>query len=258
MDPQSAATVLDGSWTQIGIIIGAVFALGAAALGLVDISKGLWIRLDQSGFIFVKQALAPFDTTLRAALGTGQSWQEALAALWLNGCDKSLQKAAAKSLMRLGLSPETAPHIAKVLQIEPKAFGTAVIAINGGKPLTDDQAALLSRFDASIDCRLDAAYERADRRYRLIARCLAAGAAVLLALFAGGVLFADACAAAIAGGPSNAVCLSGGSILGGYLSSRYLALAIIVGLIAIPFAPIFKDLVSTIAATAQRLKSTGS
>lgn len=261
MDPHSVA-VLSGSWTQIGLAIGAVFAMGAAALGLVDISKGLWIRLDQSGFIFVKQALAPFDNALRAALGSGQSWQESLAAHWLNGRPKDEQKAIARSLIRLGLSAENAPHMAKVLQIDAKAFAAAILATREAKPLGEEHASLLHRFDTAIDCRLDAAYERADRRYRLIARCLAASIAVLLALFAGGVLFADACAAAIAGnlasGLPNTVCETGGNVIAGYLTSRYLALAIIVGLVAIPIGPVLKDLVSSLAAAAQHMKAAKS
>jgi hypothetical protein len=251
--------ILDGSLSQIGIIIGAVAALGAAAQGLVDVTKGVWIQADNSGFRFVKEALAPFDTALRAALGMGQSWQETLWAHWLNGRDKNDQKAIAKSLIRLGLSPENSGAIAKVVQVDAAVFAATIEAINTGKPLSEDQVNLLGRFDATIDSRLDAAYERADRRYRSCARNIGAGIAVLLAVFAGAFLYADACTAAVAatavpGGATDSGCGDAFS-LSAYLGSRHFTLAVLVGLIAVPLAPVSKDVVSAIGAAAKAVKA---
>lgn len=294
-------TILTGSLAQVGVILGAVAALGAAAQGLVDVTKGWWINMDQSGFVFVKQALAPFDTALRAALGTGQSWQETLWAHWLNGRDKNDQKAIAKSLIRLGLSPENTATISGIVKVDPVVFATVIEAINTGQDLTPDQVNLLGRFDAAIDARLDAAYERADRRYRSFARNIGAVLAVALAIFAGGFLFSDACVAATTKAKTNActaattastettavtetaastdttttpetattaeakadtpkcfvndVCVPADGIPLGYLGSRYFALAILVGLIAVPLAPVSKDLVSAIGAAAKAVKA---
>ena len=54
---QTCRPYCDGSIGQIGAIIGAVTALGAAAQGLVDVTKGFWINVDVSGFTFIKQSL---------------------------------------------------------------------------------------------------------------------------------------------------------------------------------------------------------
>ena len=95
------------------------------------------------------------------AVGEGQSWEETLWVHWLNGREKSDQKAIAKSLIRLGLSPHSAHAIGKTVQVAPKAFANAVAALNAGHDLTSDQINLLGRFDAIVDARIDAAYERA-------------------------------------------------------------------------------------------------
>lgn len=259
MENDVTTGILDGSLTQIGIIIAAVAALGAAAQGLVDVSKGLWIKWDDSGYVFVKQALAPFDAALKAALGKGQSWQETLWAHWLNGRDKSDQKAIAKSLIRLGLSPETAAAAASVVKVDADTFAATIQAISAGAELSTEQVNLLGRFDAAIDARLDAAFERADRRYRSVARNAAAAVAVLLSIFAGGFLYADACVAAITSAAAesaiNNVCLPDRNVIIGYLGSRYFILSILVGLIAVPVAPVSKDLVSAIGAAARAVKA---
>ncbi|MDY0873933.1 hypothetical protein [Dongia rigui] len=257
--------ILTGSLQQVGIIIGAVAALGAAAQGLVDVTKGVWIRSDAVGFFFVKDALQPFDAALSTALGQGQVWQKVLWAHWLNGRDTADQKGIAKALIKLGLSPRNSADVAKALAIDAKAFADTIDALNQGAALTEVQLNILGRFDATIDARLDAAYERADRRYRSTARNIGAGIAVLLAVFAGAFLYADACAAA-AGNAADAsnmaggVCAAGsslafGDLLWGYLGSRYFPLSILIGLIAVPLAPVSKDLVSAIGAAARAVKS---
>jgi hypothetical protein len=257
MESDVATGIFDGSLTQIGLIVGTVAALGAAAQGLVDVTKGLWIKWDDSGYAFVKQALAPFDPILKSALGKGQSWQETLWAHWLNGRNRADQKAIAKSLIKLGLAPESVGMVSAIVKIDASAFATALRAIHAGKELTLEQVTLMEHFDAAIDARLDAAYERADRRYRSVAYNVAALIAVILAIFAGGLLFADACTAARAAAMnlSNNVCLPDQNLIAGYLGSRYFVLAILVGLIAIPVAPVSKDLASAISARARGIKA---
>lgn len=255
-----ASAILTGTIGQVGTIIGAVAALGAAAQGLVDVTKGAWINADVSGFVFIKKSLSPFEPALVKAVGNGQSWEETLWAHWLNGRDKSDQKAIAKALIRLGLSPANAAAIGSAVQVDSTAFAAAVAALNAGQDLTSEQITLLGRFDASIDARIDAAYERADRRYRSVARNIGALFAVLLAVFAGGFLFADHCSKEEACGAllhSN-VGVSVGifDYIAVYLSDRYFALALLVGAIAVPLTPVSKDLVSAIGAAVQALKAT--
>ena len=249
---QTCRPYCDGSIGQIGTIIGAVAALGAAAQGLVDVTKGFWINVDVSGFTFIKQSLSPFEPALTKAVGEGQGWEEALGAHWLDGWEKSDQKGIAKPLIRRGLSPHNAHAIGKTVQVAPKAFANAVAALNAGHDLTSDQINLLGRFDAIVDVRIDAAYERADRRYRSFTRNIGALFAVLfvvlLAVFAGAFLFA----ANLSNGENIADPFI---FIAAYLQDRHFALALLVGAIAAPLAPVSKDLVSAMGAAVKALKA---
>ncbi len=93
---------------------------------------------------------------------------------------------------------------------------------------------MFSRFDLIVTAILDDCYQRADQFYRNCMRGLAALIAVLLAV-TGGWILASAT-------PATAKTFW-------YFSSQELWLAIIVGLLATPLAPIAKDL-STALATA--------
>jgi hypothetical protein len=227
------------NWDQLPEIIGAVAALGAAAFGLVDVTKGFWLKMGNTGFGFIEAALAPFSNAMQRATGTDGTrlvWSH-----WINGRETAEQKTIAKSLVRMGLDGVTAPEIAKSVNVDGAALAAVVTKLRAGQDLEQTEIALLGRVDSAIDARLDAAFERADRRYRSVARNIAAGYSVILSVIAGASLYASYCT-----DPTKCP---------GFLSSTDLVLSIVVGLVAVPLAPISKDLVTGLKAAVTAFKT---
>lgn len=224
---------------HISETIAAIAALGTSAYGLVDTTKIFWNGISRVGYGRIERTLQPFAPALENAMG--RNWANAVFSYWLNGVALDEQKAKTKSLIRLGLTPGNAEQLANAGirdttsrfdpaprnhkettgVIDPAAFTATVGKLYRGEDLVQTDINLLGRFDATVDAALDAAYERADREYKNAARSLAA-------------LFAAALA-----------------VVGGYLITRswseYFIPAVVVGLIAIPLAPIAKDLSTALA-----------
>jgi len=221
------ALSIDGIGQQI-IAIG---ALGTAAFGLVDATKAVRGGVSNRGFGVIQAALEPFDAALRKALGDnpGCDWKTMMKSHWINGRPKDEQKAIAVSLIQLGLTDENAAALAAAGQVEPAALQAVVAALTKGEELTPVQLNVLGRFKATIEARVDAAYERADQLYRTTARAVAGIVAVLLAV-------AVVAITTNFGGDAN----------------TYLAAAL-VGLVAVPLAPIARDLASALSTAATAL-----
>jgi hypothetical protein len=246
---QVAAAIGSPNFAQLASLIAAVGALGAAAAGLVDTTKLFWGGMSNAGFSYIERALQAFQPALKAAVGNG-NWKRMLKAHWLNGRPKDEQKAIATSLIRVGLNDNNARTLAAAAGVDPGALEQAAQALANGTPLTEQQVNTLGRFNASIEARLDAAFERADQYYRNAAKTLAAAIALILALVAGGIMYADQLVAAGTPAPDLATLISG------YLVTRYFPLAIVVGLIAVPLAPVSKDLVSALGDAVRAMKAT--
>ena len=216
---------------SVGQQIIAIGALGTAAFGLVDATKAVRGGVSNRGFGVIQTALQPFDAALCKALGDnpGCDWKTMLKSHWINGRPKDEQKAIAVSLIQLGLTPEDAPALALAGQVDPNALKDVVTALTNGADLTPQQLNVLGRFKATIEARIDAAYERADQLYRTTARGVAGLVAVLLAV------------AAVAIATNFAGTLK-----------MYLAAAL-VGLVAVPLAPIARDLASALSTAATAL-----
>jgi hypothetical protein len=207
----------------------AIAALGTAAFGLVDATKAFWGGISRIGFGVIKRALKPFDAALSAALGDKDgdgSWEKVLRSHWINGRPKAEQKAIAVSLVQLGLTQETAKGVAEATNIDPADLLKVIKALVTGKELEPDQLNLLGRFKATIEARLDAAYERADQMYRNTARLAAGLVAVGLAVVAQQLFYPQ----------------------------TQLISAVLIGLIAVPLAPVARDLVSTLSAAARAVR----
>ncbi len=201
-------------------IIAAVGALGTAAYGLVDASKFAYGGMSNPGFGYIKKAVEPL---LGAAGGYGPSQIIAtLKANWLNGMAKADQKAAAKSLIRLGLTSGNAALLAKATGVDEKALSAAAQSVTNGTPLTTQDLNVLGRFDAVVSAILDLGYERADQLYRNAAKAAAALVAVVLAV--------------------------AGSWLLGRGGTEDLIVAILIGLVSTPLAPVAKDLSTALTA----------
>ena len=225
---------------SIGSFLAAAAALGTAAYGLVDASKALRGGVSNLGFGSIAAAVTPL---IAGGAGGALTRREVLATLeanWLNGVAKADQKAAAKSLIRLGVTPASADALARATGIDPPTFKALAVSIAKGKPLTPPELTVLGRFDTVVSAALDTGYERADQQYRSGAKLVAAIVAVALALVGGGILFFER---------------GQGATIFGYVSSQDVLVAFLVGLMATPLAPIAKDLTSSLAAAVKAVSS---
>jgi hypothetical protein len=228
------AIEFSGSLSTVANVIAATGALGTAAYGLVDISKVCRGGVSNAGFGYLRRTLAPFHVAMKAI--DKASPMETIRANWLNGVPKADQKAIAKSLIRLGLSPSNAGALAKAVGVDADALKSAATKIDKGSTLTSDDLNILGRFDVLVDTILDAGYERADQLYRNSAKFLAAVVATVLAIVAGWMLQTS---------PSFI----------DYIGSKQFLLSVLIGIIATPLAPIAKDLSSTLNAAVKAVSS---
>lgn len=219
------------SLETVGASLAALSALSTAAFGLIDASKAFWGGASNIGKGHIKAALTPFCAALDNALGSG-AWWPVLEANWVSGVAKADQKAKAEALIKIGLSSANAPGVAAAAHVDPAALQAAVTKLETGAPLTDADLNVLGRMNATIESLLDAAFEKADQQYRNVCRVLAGLACILLAIVA------DLLWEKTTGTPRP---------------SLWAALA--VGALAVPLAPVAKDLTSALSAAMNALKA---
>jgi hypothetical protein len=215
-------------------IVTAVGGLGTAAFGLVDATKVFDGGANHIGFAGIKAVvttLTPPSTGTEAKGLTQAKILDTLQANWFNGTDLASQKAIAKSLIKLNLSPTNAATLAAVTGVDPATLTAIAESMAKGTSLYASQADVFARLDLSVTALLDEAYQRSDQAYRNGTRALATVAALILSLWGGIILH-----------------LHGGETT---LSSWGIDIleSLLVGLMATPLAPIAKD-ISTALATA--------
>lgn len=230
--------LMTGTLTNIVNFIAAAGGLGTAAFGLVDATKAIGGGMSNPGFGFVRAAVEPFlsdatnDAGAPAAFGKSQVIAT-LRANWLNGVAKADQKAIAKSLIRLGITPDDARRLARAAGVNPDHLEQVATRIYEGSPLTQQDLNTLGRFDAIVSATLDLGYERADQFYRNSAKIVAGCFAVVLSAIGGGLIFHSH---KVTGGLSD------------YLASHEFVLSLLVGAISTPLAPVAKDLSTSLTA----------
>jgi hypothetical protein len=224
--------------TSIGDMIGAVGGLGTAAFGLVDAFKAVGGGVSNAGFASIRKALAPLGAAL-GPLGGADPW-DTLRANWINGMAKPDQKAIAKSLIRLGLTVTNAPVLATTTGIDATALTTAVTKVRSGNALDQHDLNILGEFDTIVSACLDAGYEKADQQYRNTAKLYAMIVSIILAIIGGGIIYYS--------NPGHDGPLD-------YLLSSNFLLALLLGVVATPLAPVTKDLSSALATA---VKAVGS
>ena len=227
--PQQAAAHFD--LTTLIALISAIGALGTAAFSLVDATKVAWGGVSRIGLGDLERAAARYSAALEHALGRDErnapQWKYVVSSHWMNGRPRDEQKAMLKGLVRLGLSAESAPAIAGPAHVDPGKLQIAADKLERGADLEQDDIQVLGRLDASVEAQLDAAFDRADQRYRNWSRVAAAIAAI-------GLSFVAAWA---------------------FDQLERWPIALLIGLLAVPFAPIAKDLVSSLQAAASALRA---
>ncbi len=212
--------------------ITALGALGTASFGLVDATKAFGGGVSNFGLGYVLKALKPYEQSLD---GANSSWRETIRANWINGVAKEDQKSAAKTLIRLGLSSANSATIAAAGHVDATALQTVLKSVEDGTALTPADALVLGRLNAMIDCAMDAGFERADQQYRNASRVVAGLFCVGLSVWAGQLLALH-----------QAVSLSTTDIIWP---------SVFAGLVAVPIAPIAKDLASSLQTAASAVQA---
>lgn len=214
---------------QFGTALSAIAALGMAAFGIVDVTKPFNGGISNVGYHFIESALKPFESALKTI--DAEEPYAVVKANWLNGVGKAEQKTAARNLIRLGFNARTAATIAgHVVPDNNDPLIEIARKMESGETPSETELAILARFDAIIDARLDAAFERAEQQFRNTSRVAAAATAIVLAEVGAAVVSEDF-------GPSHFI------------------LAFLIGLVAVPIAPIAKDLSSAISTAAGAFKA---
>lgn len=217
--------------TQYGNTIAAIGSLGVAAQSVVDACKFLpYGGPSHLGFDYIRKAVQLFIP----GVGYGEEAHMVTGALlnnlhgnWVNGMALADQKAIAKSLIKLRLDPNNAEQYAKVAAVDPSVLKQIATKLQAGQPLQGgDEANVMGRFELALTAILDGSYQRADQRYRNGSRV---------------------CAGAVSLG------LAGSIGVGAGIDTMT---AVLVGLLAVPLAPISKDLTSGLAAAVKALQST--
>lgn len=214
-------------------IVTAIGGLGTAAFGLLDAIKPLIPGINHIGFNRISKTVSSLTPNVGGAHSPVNSLPqgnvlESLVANWINGTDLASQKAIAKTLIKLHLSAGNAAALAATTNVDPAMLASVADKIATGASLTQPESDVYSRFDLIVTALLDESYQHADQVYRNWTRALAALIAVALA-FVGGWSLAGSWQ--------------------GFWWKPDMFLALLIGLLATPLAPIAKDL-STALATA--------
>jgi hypothetical protein len=233
--------------TAIVNIISASAGLGTAAFGIVETMKSRSL-IGEAGFSHIERLLGPLlKIAVKHAYGEGYS--DMLRAQY-----KSDQRELRRSLrqgVRVGLKSENAKELAAFIGvIEENEMATFVDAAkkailrgpppddsNGDKPqreLNDSERMLLARYEMAADGRIEAALAVAQTSYACTARTWAMCISMLIALVVGWIMGFNG-----EGHPER---------------TYYIFNAILIGLLAVPVAPIAKDLTEAIKSVQSGLK----
>jgi hypothetical protein len=217
---------VDLSTIDLSKLVLAIGGLGTAAYGVVDATKALAGGVSRVGFGDIKRVMAKLIPGKEKDSGSALGQASVLATLranWMNGMPAADQKSIAKALVKLNLTTDSASELAKVTGVDGAVLTEIARKVSTKAALSDEQTDVYGRFDLSLSALLDQAYQRGDQRYRNTAKLLAVAVALLLSL---------------AGTET-------------VLGPHHVRLAVMVGLLATPLAPIAKDLASAVQAGAK-------
>jgi hypothetical protein len=244
----SATSLFGVSLQDIPVLISAVGALGLAAMGVVEalgkallVFDPLWIRrrglpfgLPYAGYRKVRRLLIAVGPALEIAYG--DKYAAIIAGQYRAGRGSSQAPDMIRQGVRLGLpylSHDDAKRVVKAIWGMPdkhtERFVQAILKVQppAGAP-APLEAGLAGRFSTALDTTVQAVFDSAEQVYQSWARCWAGIASVVLSLAYYG---------AIAQHPPA----SDGKGLAGWFFAG------IVGLAAVPLAPVAKDLSTSLS-----------
>lgn len=220
-------------------------ALGTASFGIVEAFKGG--NLGLAGFSAIKNSLTALKAAFKVAYGDGylEFFKDQYREKRTTGpLRKTIRQGA-----RIGLNPDNAAEIASAVgnAVPPEDLVAVAQALVAGDELTPDQMRDLGRFELALDARIDACFSRAEIRYRTAMQKAASLVSIGLALVVAVALigFGEVqTGAGVADGDTQAFASVPAVIL----------TALIIGVIAVPIAPIAKDVTKAITAVTKALK----
>ena len=212
-------------------IVAAVGTLGVAAVGVVEGLK-TWDWFGLKGFGCIKKTFgASLMDTLKVAYGN--DYEELLKAQYKSHGDNDKLTSTLRQGVRLGLKPENAEAIANAVGVvDGKILKTIadILTSAGTMTLTNEQTGLLGRFELAVDAKVDAAVSLAEVTYQRSMRNCAFVASIVIAAFSGMALAEFS------------------------LDKVQWIWVFIIGVTAVPIAPIAKDLSTGLKAAATALK----
>lgn len=223
--PQGTSTL-----PPLSLLITATAALGGAAFGIVEGLK--WTRLGNAGFGQIEAHLGPLLASLSYAYG--EDYLKLLRGKY-KGNQQDLRRTLRQGI-RIGLNGKNASPLAEYVGIpsDPGQLEAVAEELDSGNELSEPEGRILARFEAAVDARIDAALTMAQASYAGEMRLCATGVAVFISLATGAVLL-----------------VGGGEDMEWW---RTLGTALLVGLAAVPIAPVAKDLVTAIQAASSAIR----
>ena len=207
-------------------------ALGVAAFGVTEGLKR-WRLVGEAGFSAIRSTLGEaIFSTLENAYGSDT--EDLLRALYKS--EEGELRRVIRQGVRIGATSDDACCLARTVGMDKAEL---LKALNAPKP-TQDQLDVIGRFELAVDARIDAAMALAKDRYVLSTRRTAALVAVVVAVLVNALLVASPNGDQAQDGPNGTL-------------EQWL-LTIIVGLLAVPVAPIAKDLATAVRAAADALR----
>ncbi|WP_193172962.1 hypothetical protein [Nisaea nitritireducens] len=223
----------------LATVVLAAGALGTACFGIVDALK-IWPRFAIRGLTHIKDRLTFLEGALEYAYG--EASEELIRAQYLNGRAKGELGKTLRQGVRIGLTPDTAKVMAAHLgSIDAKALTLIAGKISKSEELTDPERNTLARFETAVDTRIEALLGLAEAHHTAFNRISAAGFALLISVLIG---------------------LCGNQYLGSGISTgtstsidwSFFFLSLLIGFIAVPIAPVAKDIASSLQAYGKQLK----
>lgn len=242
-------------WDQLACGIAAVGALGLAAFGLTEaLGKALAYRsphgavhfgLPYAGLHAVKAAVEPLGPALRLAYGS--EWLDIVAQHYRAGRSKGAAPDTIRQGVRLALpfmdaaaageligtvwdmGQDRSAQLAQALQAQD---APSEVLTSPSGPI-DPMQALAGRFATALDARINAAFSLAEERYEAQAKMWAGVAAVGLSLVLNYGL---------------------GAAKPGHADLPW-AVALVIGFVAVPLAPVAKDISSKLQDALTAFKS---
>ena len=228
---------------DLGALVLSVGAIGTAAAGIVDSLK-CSERIRSAGFSRIEATLGK-DVLDAIASVYGEEGRRYLNALYLEERKKGSLTRALRQGLRLALKSENAAALATALGQPERAshLGDIAARIEHGDELDDADRATLGRFELAADARIEAALSLAANRYVSTMRLAASAVAIALSMLAAGTV-------GTLGADGKDVGFVG-SIIANFVP------ALLMGVAAVPLAPIAKDFAAGIS-NARSALSTGA